>query len=86
MIRILTVHIWALLRGKTRIHQSICSIGSLKHSLSIYLISLSNRPKEQRPMRHCPKVASRLVHITGRNNALLAWIRAKHLQFGVSEF
>lgn len=23
-------------------------------------------------MRHCPKVASRLVHITGRNSALLA--------------
>lgn len=86
MIRIPTAHTWALLRGKTRIHQSICSIGSLKHSVSIYLSSLSNRPKEQRPMRHCPKVVSRLVHITGRNSALLALVRGKHLQFGVSEF
>lgn len=37
-------------------------------------------------MRLCPKVASRLVHITGRNSALLALVRGKHLQFGVSEF
>lgn len=37
-------------------------------------------------MRHCPKVASRLVHITGRNSALLAWVRGKHLQLVYRNF
>jgi hypothetical protein len=58
-----------------RIQQSICSIGSLNRLASIYLSSFSNRSKEQRPIRHCAKVASRLVHITRRNSALLARVR-----------
>lgn len=36
-------------------------------------------------MRHCPKVVSRLVHITGRNSAL-SHCRGKHLQFVYRNF
>ncbi|MGY4601426.1 transcriptional regulator with XRE-family HTH domain [Bradyrhizobium sp. GM22.5] len=43
-------------------------------------------PKGATSYETLPKVASRLVHITGRNSALLALVRGKHLQFGVSEF